>query len=54
METVVILELRHAPKPDLVEGFCLPGTEPTQALPGMAVIQNNRANRMVPADAESF
>ena len=38
----------------LAEGFCLPDTEPTQVLPGMAVIQNSRANRMAPADAEPF
>ena len=44
--TMVILELIHAPRPDFVEGLCLLGTEPTQALPGPLVIHDNRTNRM--------
>ena len=52
--TVVILELIHAPKPDFVEGLCLSDTEPTQALPGIVVIHNNRTNRMASAGDESF
>jgi len=51
---VVILELIHAPKPDFVEGLCLSDTEPTQALPGIVVIHNNRTNRMASAGDESF
>ena len=53
---MVILELIHAPKPDSVEGLCLLVTEPTQALPGLVVIHNNRTNRMaMPAiDHSSF
>ena len=43
---MVILELIHAPKPDFVEGLCLLDTEPTQALPGLAVTHDNRTNRM--------
>ena len=43
---MVILELIHAPKPDFVEGLCLSDTEPTQAMPGIVVIHNNRTNRM--------
>ena len=54
--TMVILKLIHAPKPDSVEGLCLLDTEPTQALPGLEVIHNNRTNRMAsPAiDHSSF
>ena len=44
--TVVILELIHALKPDFLEGLCLLVTKPTQALPGLVVIHNNRTNRM--------
>ena len=44
---MVILELIHAPKPNFVEGLCLLDTEPTQALPGLEVIHNNRTDRMV-------
>ena len=44
--TMVILELIHAPRPDYVEGLCLLGTEPTQALPGFLVIHDNRTNRI--------
>ena len=44
--TMVILELIHAPRPDFVEGLCLLGTEPTQALPGFLVIHDNRTNRI--------
>ena len=51
---MVILELIHAPKPDSVEGLCLLGTEPTQALPGFVVIHDNPTNRMAPAGDESF
>ena len=51
---MVILELIHAPKPDSVEGLCLLDTEPTQALPGIVVIHNNRTNRMASAGDESF
>ena len=51
---MVILELIHAPKPDSVEGLCLLVTEPTQALPGLVVIHNNRTNRMASAGDESF
>jgi hypothetical protein len=51
---VVILELIHAPKPDSVEGLCLLDTEPTQALPGLVVIHNNRMNRIASAGDESF
>ena len=51
---MVILELIHAPKPDFVEGLCLSDTEPTQALPGIVVIHNNRTNRMASAGDESF
>ena len=46
---MVILERMHAPKPDSVEGLCLLVTEPTQALPGLVVIHNNRTNRMASA-----
>ena len=53
---MVILELIHAPKPDFEEGLCLSDSEPTQALPGIVVIHNNRTNRMaMPAiDHSSF
>ena len=51
---MVILELIHAPKPDFVEGLCLSDTEPTQAMPGIVVIHNNRTNRMASAGDESF
>ena len=44
---MVILELIHAPKPDFLEGLCLLVTEPTQALPGLVVIHNNRTDLMV-------
>ena len=50
---MVILELIHAPIPDFVEGLCLLDTEPTQALPGLVVIHNNRTNRMASAGDES-
>ena len=49
---MVILELIHAPIPDSVEGLCLLVTEPTQALPGLAVIHNNRTNRMASAGVD--
>ena len=52
--TVVILELIHALRPNFVEGLCLLGTEPTQALPGLLVIHNKRTERMACADAVSF
>ena len=51
---MVILELIHAPKPDFAEGLCLLDTEPTQALPGLVVIHNNRTNRTAPAGDGSF
>ena len=51
---MVILELIHAPNPDFVEGLCLSDTEPTQAMPGIVVIHNNRTNRMASAGDESF
>ena len=51
---MVILKLIHAPKPDFVEGLCLSDTEPTQALPGIVVIHNNRTNRMASAGDRSF
>ena len=51
---MVILELIHAPIPDSVEGLCLLVTEPTQALPGLVVIHNNRMNRIASAGDESF
>ena len=44
---MVILELIRAYKPDFVEGLCLLDTEPTQALPVLVVIHNNRTNRSV-------
>ena len=50
---MVILELIHAPKPDFAEGLCLLDTEPTQALPGLVVIHNNRTDRSFGFD-ESF
>jgi hypothetical protein len=34
---------------DFVEGLCLLDTEPTQALPGLVVIHDNRTNRMASA-----
>ena len=52
--TMVILELIHAPRPNFVDGLCLLGTEPTQALPGLLVIHDNRTNRMASADDEPF
>ena len=52
--TMVILELIHAPWPDFVEGLCLLGTEPTQALPGLLVIHDNRTNRIASAGDGSF
>ena len=51
---MVILELIHAPRPDFLEGLCLLVTEPTQALPGLVVIHNNRMNCMASAGDESF
>ena len=51
---MVILELIHAPRPDSVEGLCLLGTEPTQALPGALVIHDKITNRMASAGDESF
>jgi hypothetical protein len=51
---VVILELIHVPEPDSVEGLCLLDTEPTQALPGLAVIHNNQMNRMAFVGDKSF
>ena len=51
---MVILELIHAPKPDFEEGLCLSDTEPTQALPGIVVIHDNRAKQMPQGVAESF
>ena len=51
---MVIIEVTHAPIPDSVEGLCLLVTEPTQALPGIVVIHNNRTNRMAYAGDESF
>ena len=39
--TMVILELIHAPRPNFLDGLCLLGTEPTQALPGLLVIHDN-------------
>ena len=44
--TMVILELIHAPRPNFLDGLCLLGTEPTQALPGLLVIHDNRTNRI--------
>ena len=52
--TMVILELIHAPRPNFLDGLCLLGTEPTQALPGLLVIHDNRTNRMASAGDESF
>ena len=49
---MLIVELIHAPKPDFEEGLCLLVTEPTQALPGLVVIHNNRTNRMASAGDE--
>ena len=37
-----------------MEGLCLLGTEPTQALPGLLVIHNNRTNRMASAGDKSI
>ena len=51
---MVILELIHELKPDSEEGLCLLVTEPTQALPGLVVIHNNRTNRMASAGDVSF
>ena len=51
---MVILELIHAYKPDFVEGLCLLDTEPTQALPGLVVIHNNRTNCTASAGDKSF
>ena len=51
---MVILELIHASRPNFVEGLCLLGTEPTQALPGLLVIHDNRTNRVASAGDESF
>ena len=52
--TMVILELIHAPRPDFVEGLCLLGTEPAQALPSLVTIHDNRTNRIASAGIESF
>ena len=52
--TVVILQLIHASKPNFAEGLCLLDTEPTQALPGLVVIHDNRTNRMASAGDVSF
>jgi hypothetical protein len=51
---VVILELIHAPMPDLLEGLCLLDTEPTRALLGIVLIQNNHSNRMAFAGGRSI
>ena len=51
---MVILELIHVPKPDSVEGLCLLVTEPTQALPGLVVIHNNRMKRIASAGDASI
>ena len=51
---MVILELIHAPRPNFVDGLCLLGTEPTQALPGPLVIHGNRTNRIASAGDGSF
>ena len=51
---MVTLELMHAPTPDSLEGLCLLITEPTQALPGLVVIHNNRTNRMASAGDDLF
>ena len=51
---MLIVWLIHASKPDFVEGLCLLVTEPTQALPGLLVIHNNRTNRMASAGDGSF
>ena len=51
---MVILELIYAPIPDSVEGLYVLVTTPTQALPGLVVIHNNRTNRMASAGDESF
>ena len=37
-----------------MEGLCLLGTEPTQALPGPLVIHDNRTNRIASAGDGSF
>ena len=37
-----------------MEGLCLLDTEPTQALPGLEVIHNNRTNRIALAVDGSF
>ena len=51
---MVILELIHAHKSNFVEGLYLLDTEPTQALPGLVVIHDNRTNRMASAGDISF
>ena len=51
---MAILELIHAQKPHFLEGLCLLDTEPTQALPGLVVIHNNRTNRTASAGDGSF
>ena len=51
---MVILELIHASRPNSLDGSCLLVTEPTQALPGLLVIHNNRANRVASAGDEAF
>ena len=51
---MLIVELVHTSKPDFEEWLCLLVTEPTQALPGLVVIHNNRTNRMASAGDESF
>jgi hypothetical protein len=50
----VLLELIHAPRPNLLDGLCLFSTEPSQALPGLLVIRDNRVNRMASAGDGSF
>jgi hypothetical protein len=40
--------------PDFVGGLCLLGPEPTQALPGFVLIQNNSSDRLASAGDKSF
>ncbi len=42
----------HESVPDFLEGLCLLGTEPTQALLGLLMIHDNRTNRMALAGDE--
>ncbi len=51
---MVILELIHAPTPNFEDGLCLLVTDPTQAMPGLLVIHDNRTNRAAPVGDESF